>query len=237
MINATQNPHVKKARKYHQKKYRHKDKRCLIEGFHLLEEARRKDCLETVFLLEPHPEYPTANLISETVMKHLTDSKNPPPAAAVAIIPETQTTGKQVLILEHIQDPGNVGTLIRSALAFGFDTIISDESADFFSPKVLRSTQGAVFHLQLHHMTVATFKQKNPAHTLIGTALSGEASAPRKIPTPYALILGNEGAGLKTETLNHLDHTVMIPMRTIDSLNVGVAGSILMYVLTAPAYK
>ncbi len=237
MINSVHNPLIKQSKKYHMKKNRYQAKRCLIEGFHLLEEAEKQGVLESVFLLQANDAYPGAHLVSAHVMKHLTDAKNPPPAAGIAKIKQADITGDKVLFLEHLQDPGNVGTLLRSALAFGFDTVVLDHCADPYGPKVLRSTQGAIFHLNIAQHDFETLKTKRPDLTTVGAALTKNAAKPTPISSPYCLCLGNEGAGLKDSTLATLDQTVMIPIKTIDSLNVSIAGSILMYAMQPTTLK
>lgn len=233
MIESKQNPRIKAARKLTQKKYRVKENKMLIEGAHLLEEAAHTGVLEASFHLGDNPDFPRGARVSEAVMKHLSASAHPPRDIGVASIPSAKAAGKRVLILENIQDPGNVGTLIRSALAFGFDTVITDESADCYSPKVLRSTQGAVFHISVHAMDVETFKKSYPAHTLVGAHLHPSPVRPSKPLEPFALVLGNEGSGLSESTVAMLDVSIAIPITTIDSLNVAVAGGIIMHALTA----
>jgi len=233
MITSRQNPTVKDARRLNRKKYRDQTGMMLIEGPHLVEEATRKGLVQTVFILKRDPAHPGAIVVSEDVMRHLCDAKSAPPVAAVVNDPPKRPPGKKVLILENIQDPGNVGTLIRTALAFGFETVIEDECADYRSAKVLRSTQGAIFHLNILSMDVETFKENHPSHTLIGAHVRDGSSPPKHPRGPFALILGNEGQGLKERTLRLLDDTVHIPLITIDSLNVGVAGAIIMHALTS----
>ncbi len=231
MITSTQNTLIKESRKLLMKKVRQKENKMLIEGKNLLDEAHHNGVLLKTFHMKPSEDYPEGELISDNVMKHLTDTKNPPNDVGIAKIPLGQTIGERVLFLEHVQDPGNVGTLIRSALAFGFDTIVFDESADPFSQKVLRSTQGAIFHLNIHFMDIETFKQKSPNHLLIGTHLSDDKPLQSTPKAPYALLVGNEGRGLSKKAVNLLDKNVYLSIRTIDSLNVAIAGSIIMHAL------
>lgn len=228
MISSTQNQQIKAHKKLQQKKYRVKEQKLLIEGEHLLQEAKKKGLLISTYHQKPHPEYKEGTIVSPHVMKYLTAAKTPPLDAGVAKISPPKTMDDKVLILENIQDPGNVGTLLRSALAFGFNSVIIDESADPYSQKVLRSTQGAIFSLNLHFLDVKTFKQKYP-HALYGAHLAPQKKARKKPTPPYAIILGNEGSGLTPSTVELLDHTLTIPIDSIDSLNVAVAGSIIMH--------
>ena len=232
MITSIQNAFIKTTKKLHMKKYRDQEDSLLIEGFHLIEEAEKAKLIKTILLTKPHPDYPEATLTSPHVLKHLLQVDHQPQAAAIIKKPKPDQAGKQVLILENIQDPGNVGTLIRSALAFGFDTVVSIQSADIYSLKVLRSTQGAIFKLNIHISDIQTFKTQYPNHTLIGAHLGQKASLTKRPVQPFALVLGNEGQGLSKETIAQLDDTITIPIENIDSLNVGVAGSIIMHAIT-----
>lgn len=210
----------------------------IIEGPHLVEIAQAKGLVHTVFSLEELPNIKTT-LVSESVMKKLTQTNHVPPVAAVCKKPIRKSVTDKVLILEHVQDPGNVGTLLRTALAFGFDTVVLDRCADPFSAKVLRSTQGALFDLTLLETNVHAFKETHPDYTLIGTDLFGDSHAQHP-SLPYALILGNEGQGMEKETRQLCDQLIKIPIKSIDSLNVGIAGGILMHSLTnagTPLFK
>ncbi|MFP4077682.1 MAG: TrmH family RNA methyltransferase [Bacillota bacterium] len=228
MIASTQNDRIKRFSKLHQKKYRDKEGLFIIEGPHLVEEASEANLIHTVFSLDAREGMVQ---VSEAVMRKLTQTDHIPPVAAVARKPGEKPLSKRALILENIQDPGNVGTLIRTALAFDFKTVVLDNCADIYSPKVLRSTQGALFKMAIRTMDVATFKKTHADYTLVATGLEGETDVPA-IPPPFALILGNEGQGLTPHALKLADHTLKIPIANIDSLNVAVAGGILMHKLS-----
>jgi TrmH family RNA methyltransferase len=229
MITSPSNATIKRFAKLHQKKYREKESLMIIEGPHLVDIARFKGLIHTVFTLDESTESNTVQ-VSEMVMKKLTKTNHVPPIAAVAKIPKRHTVSSKVLILEHVQDPGNVGTLIRTALAFGFGTVVLDQSADPYSAKVLRSTQGAIFDITLLEMSVMDFKNTYPKHTVIGTDLNGQSTGKKPVE-PYALILGNEGQGMKESTQKQCNVLLKIPIKNIDSLNVGIAGGILMHAL------
>ncbi len=227
MLTSTGNDTVKRFAKLHQKKYRDKEGLFIIEGPHLVEEALKHGRVHTVFSLEKRE---GAVQVNQAVMKKLTDTHHVPPVAAVAFKPELKTLSDKVLILERIQDPGNVGTLIRTALAFGFTSVVLDRTADVYSPKVIRSTQGAIFQMDLRFMDVKSFKEANPEHTLYAAAVDGTAAF--KSPEgPCGLVLGNEGQGLESSTQRLCEHLIRIPIDHIDSLNVAVAGGILMHKL------
>jgi TrmH family RNA methyltransferase len=146
------------------------------------------------------------------------------------------TRGGKILLLEHIQDPGNVGTLIRTAAAFGFDGVImSGLCADPFSPKAVQSTAGSLLSLWLRrsdgYLRMIT-ELKTRGYSLIAADLRGDDF--RDVPqhaAPNILALGNEGAGLSEDIINMSDYKVRIPISppAAESLNVAVAGGILMF--------
>ncbi len=228
MITSVDNKTIKELAKLQQKKYRDETNSYMIEGAHLITEALKNGVVKTIYTTLQNAEFPDAQLLSPHVMKKITDTKHTPPYAAHVKKQTTATVTERVLCLENIQDPGNLGTLLRSALAFGFTTVIFDQCVDLYNPKVLRSAQGAHFHLHCHFMSISEFHQAHP-HRLIATSLTGKPFVP--MPLPYALLLGNEGQGLTPQTLALADANITIPIETIDSLNVAVAGSIIMYTL------
>ena len=226
MITSVDNKAIKELAKLKQKKYRDETNTYIIEGIHLIEEAHKHNVVKAIYTTESDSIFDEAILLSPHVMKKITDTKHVPNYVALVRKQSSKDVTDHVLILENIQDPGNLGTLLRSALAFGYKTVVLDQSVDLYNPKVLRGAQGAHFHLNCHWMRVKDFHDTYP-HTLIATALEGETITPVK--PPYAIILGNEGQGLKEETLALASHIFTIPIETIDSLNVAVAGSILMH--------
>ena len=146
--------------------------------------------------------------------------------------------GNKILLLDNVQDPGNLGTIIRSAVAFNVDSIVlSPDCVDVYNPKVLRSTQGMIFHIPIIvrdlFETIDTIKKEEiPVY---GTRVEfGEdvSSLKEKDKVKYALVMGNEGNGVKRELLEKCDKNLFIDMsEKVESLNVSVAASILMYEL------
>jgi len=119
--------------------------------------------------------------------------------------------------------------LLRSALAFGFTTIVLDGTVDIYNDKVLRSTQGALFKLNIIEQDIPSFMDENYEHTYYGTSMNGTPLQTIKTFGNIGLILGNEGAGIASEILEVTHQNITIPMAEMESLNVGVAGSIIMY--------
>ena len=209
----------------------------LIEGFHLVEMAFENGCLSEVFALE-EPSFPFANvhIVTPEIIEKLALTSHPEPIVGVAKRKgEVPYACHKAVVFDRIQDPGNIGTLLRSALAFGFeDVLFLPGTCSPFNPKAIQASQGAIFALNLHFASSVEegFDElREKGYRLIGTALS-EKSVPSEgyvYPKQFALILGNEGRGMCEFALNYCDDLLKISMQGIDSLNVGVAGSILMH--------
>jgi len=137
-----------------------------------------------------------------------------------------------VLVLDNISDPTNLGTLLRSAKAFGFDSVfISNGSVDYFNDKVIRGSQGAIFKLNLLKGDIFSFLNKiKKTHQILGTNVrNGFDVNEVNLSEKLALILGNEARGVSSEVEAIVDKNLFIKMDNTESLNVSIAGSILMY--------
>ena len=241
IITSKANSVVKNAKKLHQKKYR--KSAYLIEGWHLFEEAVQAGVtIEKVFALESYRDqlvaFPQTIWVSEEILLDLADTQTP--QGIVAVIQKEEVglpdlhQGKY-LFLEDVQDPGNVGTMIRTADAAGFTgVIVSDKSADIYSLKTLRSMQGSHFHLPIYRMPVATFVEEAKKSNLpiLATTLSRESKDYRELSSleDFVLVMGNEGQGISSVMAESADQLVHISMKgRAESLNVAVAAGILMF--------
>jgi TrmH family RNA methyltransferase len=208
----------------------------LVEGFHLVEMALSAHCVVRLFSLAPYPSEVESYLVNEEVLKKLASTSTPEGIVAVCRKNEAKKEfGERILFLDGVQDPGNVGTLLRTALAFGFyDVILGPGSASIYSSKVLLASQGAIFALhalEVKDGVIALLSSlKEAGYHLLATDLKA-AVAPEEIPSfdKEVLILGNEARGVSGTVLSLAESSIRIPMSGIDSLNVGVAGGILMY--------
>ncbi|MHC5268081.1 TrmH family RNA methyltransferase [Enterococcus sp. LJL98] len=246
-IQSSKNQLIKELKKFHQKKQRDRENKYLVEGYHLVEEAVLHDAVVEQVLVDEKglAEYGqwlaeknlTTILVSYEVLKSLSELPTPQGIVALVQKSEEQKISYQGrwLLLDRVQDPGNVGTLIRTADAAGFTGVVLGEgTADIYSTKVLRSMQGSHFHLPIITRNLldvlAEFKkQQVPVY---GTELNKEALAYTRLPSTnqVALILGNEGQGVQKEMLEQTDKNIYIPIYgAAESLNVGIAGGILMY--------
>lgn len=241
IITSKANSVVKNAKKLHQKKYR--KSAYLIEGWHLFEEAVQAGVtIEKIFALESYRDqlvaFPQTVWVSDEILLDLADTQTP--QGIVAVIQKEKIglpdfrQGKY-LFLEDVQDPGNVGTMIRTADAAGFTgVIVSDKSADIYSLKTLRSMQGSHFHLPIYRMPVATFVEEAKKRNLpiLATTLSRESKDYRELSPleDFVLVMGNEGQGISSVMAESADQLVHIGMKgRAESLNVAVAAGILMF--------
>ena len=232
MITSLDNDKIKELMRLKQRKYRDETGLFLVEGPHLVEEALKANQVQTLFVsVQTHFQHDDIEWVSETVMKKISDVMEPQGIVAICKRNDSSLFGERILMLDHLQDPGNVGTLLRSALAFGFTTVLYEETVDPYNPKVIRATQGALFHLDMMETNLINFIQNHPDYIVYGTALSDAISLsciPRK-DQKIAVILGNEGSGVRKELLSMTSTNIVIDSETVESLNVAVAGSIILY--------
>ncbi|WP_368646026.1 TrmH family RNA methyltransferase [Alkalibacterium putridalgicola] len=249
-IESTQNKQVKEWRKLLTRKGRKKQNRYLVEGLHLVEEAIKSDTEIDVLVIREDKVMDYAYLyekseidaveVTEEITSMLSDAVTEQGILAVVKSqesPEDIRGNKPVLILDEVQDPGNLGTLIRTADAAGFEgVIIGKGSVDLFNPKALRSAQGSHFHLTIIHDDIETWigMFKDRGIPVYGTALDERAVSFRSIEPQdrFALIVGNEGNGVNPKILEQTSENLYIPIKgQAESLNVAIAASILMFSL------
>lgn len=239
VIESLENKKIKELRKLKQKKYRDKTKTYLVEGIHLVNEAyKSKDLLEIILLEDEKLDINIkTTYVTKEVLKSISELETPYSVIGVCKYKEENNDiGKKVLILDGIQDPGNLGTIIRSSLAFSVDTIIlSNNTVDLYNSKVLRGAQGMHFHINIIRSDLLNElkRLKNFGYKIYGTNVSNGISIKNvKDLEKYAIIMGNEGAGMSKELENLCDENIYIDMnRTCESLNVAVATSIILYEL------
>lgn len=235
MITSMTNNTIKMLIRLKQKKYRDELGYYLIEGEHLVTEALKAKQVECLISTKPIDSDLSIILVSEEVMAKLAFTKSPQTIMAKCIVNKNEKliNGKRYLILDDLQDPGNIGTLIRTALAFSIDQVIlSNKCVDLYNDKLLRSMQGANFHISCIYSDLNEIIPvlKDNGVCIIGSAL--ENGVDIKTITPcekMAYVVGNEGNGMNKKILDKCDHIGYIPIKTIESLNVAIAGSIMMY--------
>ena len=244
IITSKANSVVKNAKKLHQKKYR--KSAYLIEGWHLFEEAVQAGVMiEKIFALENYRDqlaaFPKTVWVSEDILLDLADSQTPQGIVAVVQkeeVGQVDFNQGKFLFLEDVQDPGNVGTIIRTADAAGFTgVIVSDKSADIYSLKTLRSMQGSHFHLPIYRMSSQALLEeaKKAGIPVLATTLSKGSVDYRELPPieNFVLVMGNEGQGISPLMAESADQLVHISMKgKAESLNVAVAAGILIFHLS-----
>jgi TrmH family RNA methyltransferase len=244
-IESKKNPRVKEWKKLHTKKGRDKSGCFFIEGYHLIGEALKSDVEIIDLVIEEGTEIPAQwhddrisfCEVTGGVMKDISDTETPQGVIAVCRKPKVSLPKNlrgQFLLIDGVQDPGNIGTMIRTADAAGLTAVILGKGcADPYNGKVLRATQGSLFHLPVEEGDlfewVKEFKrQQVPVY---GTALQGGKTYTDVFTNEYfALIVGNEGNGVDPALLKETDEKLYIPIHGhAESLNVSVAAGILLY--------
>lgn len=234
-----ENEHIKEIKKLNNKKYRDLNGKFIIEGKHLVEEAIKNNLVEEILLLEGNNEkYDVkTNYVNEKVMKYITELDNPSKIMGICHKKNDKIQGNHILILDDIQDPGNLGTIIRSAVAFNIDTIIlSKTGVDLYNSKVLRSTQGMIFNINIvvSDIKEEILKLKSDNYKILTTNVEG-GKLVKSIEKnqKFAIIIGNEGKGVSKEIKELSDEYIYIEMnKKCESLNAAVATSIILYELS-----
>jgi len=239
IITSLNNEHIKNLNKLKEKKERDKTNTFLIEGEHLVNEALKNNLLIELIVLENENiniNSIKTTYVSKEVMKKLSNMDSYPTVIGVCQKKQKEEIGNKILLLEDVQDPGNLGTIIRSAVAFDIDTIIlSPKTVDLYNHKVIRSTQGMLFNINIiieEPKTIIT-ELKEKKYQILGTKVDNGKNI-KDIPTKdkFVLIIGNEGQGMSSEISNLCDEYLYIEMNNkVESLNASVAASILLYEL------
>ena len=204
----------------------------LVDGLDFIELAYKNNCLKMILTINYLSEYSDIEqiIVNKAIIEKLSLYKNASSIIGVCTYPLYQEIkGDRLLYLDDVQDPGNVGTLIRTALAFSYSgVVLSSGSASLYNDKVISSTKGAIFLIPIYK-EVDLDEVKNKGYQIIATALNNAIDYKTvKLEKKTCLVLGNEGQGVSDINLDIADYIVKIDMDNIDSLNVAVAGGILM---------
>jgi len=255
VITSIQNPLIQEARLLQQKKGRNDQKRFLTEGIRCLEMAHSAGYVfpivfftEKAAVMERNQDFLSLALqkgsrlvaVHEDVMKRLSQTETNQGLVAVAEMIESPISeiksDMKILVLDRLQDPGNIGTAIRNAVAFGFDAVVFlSGCGDPWNEKVVRASAGTLFHIRI---VIPEQDQEVVSHfleiklPLVVSALEDTENINRQLwlKDPLALVIGNEGQGIADWLLRIADHRLKIPMTgPAESLNAGVAAGILMY--------
>lgn len=245
MITSRQNKEIKAVRKLQKRRQREKMQQYLIEGHHLVGEAIKANApIQQIYATETaakQGDYDNVTLISEEVADALRETTHSQGVFAVVAMPNEELVmdqlGSAVLLLDGVQDPGNLGTIVRTADAFGYrDILLGEGTVDRYNEKTLRAMQGSHFHVNMY---TTNLEQTVPALQSVGyrigaTLLDETSTSIRQsdltMSGRWGLVLGNEGHGVSQAIADLSDVHLHIPMiGDAESLNVAIAGSVAMY--------
>ncbi len=235
-IESLENKKVKEWAKLKIKKYRDQKGLFLIEGDHLLKEALKKNCVQEI--LANDVRFKVEGIlffeVSEAILKKLSSQDSGTSVLAVCKKQNSREIKGNVCMLDGVQDPGNLGTILRSCVAFGIDTLVSSlATVDFYNEKVIRASEGSLFHLNLLKKDLKEMikELKKQDYVIYATNVhKGTNIKEMTLNNKYAIIMGNEGNGVEEAVQYLADELLYIPMSEgVESLNVGVATSILLY--------
>lgn len=240
-ISSLQHPFVKYLVKLRKNRYfRREEKKVVILGRTIVEELSHKDPspIELLLLKEGTSfttSYPILT-VTEEILQKITGTQHPEPVAAIAQIPSftdiSLASSSYLLVLDGVADPGNLGTLLRTALALGWEGVyITENSCDPFNDKALRAAKGATFQIPLQEGSWDTFLELAASRQVFVADLHG--LSPHQItPTPpLALVLSRETTGARKNTPSFFTRVTLPMTDVMESLNVASAGSILLYEL------
>ncbi len=233
-LTSLKNPIVQRAYNLRQSKiFRHAEGVCLVFGDHLIKEISHSLQIDCLFTTDPYQNLPAKEtfFVTKEILEKIIGKKTHDQFAAIVPIPSYKPLhGERFLVFDRLQDPGNVGTLLRSLEAFGFDgAVFLDDTVDPFNEKVIRASMGAVFRVPLIQCTAEILLDSGIS--LIGADMDGTSINHFSPPSKFALILGHEGQGLAPIFMNKIEK-IKIPMLfPTESLNVAQAGAILLYAL------
>lgn len=233
---STSNEKIKNIKKLQNKKYRDQENLFIVEGEHLVKEAFSLSRLELLIVEENYDidiDIPKM-IVSGRVMKYLSELETPTPYLGVVKKNNNNFIGKRIIALDGVQDPGNLGTIIRSSVAFNFDTILlSKDCVDTYNSKVLRATQGMILKVNIIRCDLCEVLSKLDNYKIYGTSVvNGKNIKDVKEKNNIVVVMGNEGTGVTNEVQELCNDFIYIPMnKNCESLNVAVASSIIMHEL------
>lgn len=216
------------------KKYRKNHGLFMVEGDKFCADLLYTDIqiVYTITSLKDLDGFPNIVVVSDKLLSSISTTKTNQNIICICKIKKFELASiGNALILDNLQDPGNVGTLVRSALAFGFKDIYLVGGADVYSEKVIRASAGTILKARLHIVDFETIKNNKNliAESFLIADMDGENINTFKTKSKVAVVIGNEGQGVSDEFITLADKTISIPMENeIESLNAGVAGSIIM---------
>lgn len=239
LIESVENKKIKYILKLRQKKYRDSEGKFIVETSNLIKEAHLSKVLEEVYVLEGE----TLPFDVNCPVHHITDKvmnkiKNINTSSFIGIVRKENKlnqNGKKYLMLDKISDPGNLGTIIRSAVAFSVNNIIlSPDCCDIYNDKTIRASEGAIFKINIikDDLVNSINKLKNQNIPIYGTDVRNGIDVRNIDNNSFCVVMGNEGNGISEKVKKVIEKNIYIKTSTVESLNVGVATSIILYELS-----
>lgn len=236
MIESVNNEKVKFFKKLREKKYIIENNLYIVEGEHLVEEAEKAGLLEEVITSKESNYSVKTTFVTRRVMESISKLPSCPDVMGVVkLVNNKEIKGNKIILLDNVQDPGNVGTIIRSALAFNVDTVIlSPDSVNLFNDKMVRASEGTIFNMNTVVMDLKdAFKIiKEKGIKVYYADMFGSVALDDIETGSYAFVLGSEGQGISDYVKEDADQGVSVPINSkCESLNVSICGGIIMYKL------
>ena len=246
-ITSTSNETIKYFISLNDKKTRMNAKRFIVEGYHLVNEASKTNLLEAIISTDEYELKKINNvkryLVNDAIINKIATTKNPQNILGIVkmldhnitnLLPIIKGNKTKLIMLDDVNDPGNLGTIIRTAAGLGYDGIImSPNTVDLYNEKVIRSTQGVMFKIPIIKANLQEIIKllKKEKVFCIGTALTNAKDVKHITKKDkFAICLGNEAKGISKEVLDNMDENVKIAMKNdVESLNVSIAAGIIMY--------
>ena len=236
MITSKSNPVIKEIAKLNDKKFRRETGLYLVEGTKPVNECILAGCeIHTIVCTERLAEnYVDPVVVSEEVFSRISSEKTPQGVIAVVKISQRELKAPvgSCLLLDRLQDPGNLGTIIRTANAAGYKEIYLISCTDPYSPKAVRASMSGIFFTHIYQGEEKEVLEALSGVPLICADMNGENIFGFSAPEKFCLCIGNEGSGISGVIKNNADYKVKIPMTdSCESLNAAVSAGIAMYVL------
>lgn len=230
-LTSLQNQYVKELFSLKNSSEKKKLNRFLIEGEDLVNLAYENNQLDLIISLEEQDRFSSIDqyIVNQAIIEKLSNNKSASKIIGVAHFEKKEINGDSLIYLDHVQDPGNVGTIIRTALSFSYSgVLLSPGCASIYNEKVIQSSKGAIFKIPvLEECQIDESKEKE--YQIVSTSLNNAVDYSNvKLNKRFVLVFGNEGKGIGKELLKKSDLLIKIPMSNIDSLNVAVAAGIIM---------
>ncbi len=232
-ITSINNPKVTYWTKLKMKKYRDEEHLFIVESENLVNEALKKGIVKEIITTEDKEYSVDTYNVTKEIMAKISSLVTPSKVMAVCNFILSEDIKGNILLLDHLQDPGNLGTIIRSAVAFDFQTIIvSEDTVDVYNDKVIRSSEGMIFSANFLKKNLVTFIPylKSIGYKIYGTDVIKGKNIKSVNEKKVAFVIGSEGKGVSSEVKGLCDDFIYIDMnKKCESLNAAVASSIIMY--------